>query len=206
MKPLKIFNTLILIGFLAYWGFVFYSFTQGKTQWWNTLYEQLPVRTTMPPVYRMYTSPPKSNVLVKVRFYANNELVGTENTDVFFKEFRKNNFLRYEDIKLKYTREELLLPLYYAVVNNMYDYYEMEIDSISMQEFLLSRRGSKAFFGNQKLLPKVMQKYKPEYMKADSFELDILRYPIELKMDEHTKDKFSYWIKDTLAYNTSGKL
>ena len=197
----KIWKWLLLTGFVVYWAIAFYSsLFDGRIS--KIIHGSVYGQTLFPRKYRMYTSPPKENILSVYTFYSNGKAVHRLNADSLFHERMKTNF-PFPTFKRDLKQYQ---GVYYQnsidITNLLFKYY---YDSLHIQEeylpFRLSSNKALHFkFENILHFSDQLRNSIPEINSSDSVVVKVYKIFNPLKMDPNYTKKPAAGIPDMLLY------
>ena len=177
MKTLdKYIKIILILGFYAYWLLLIVLFVFQKQSWTENLRSSSLAFWALPVNYRMYTTPPRQNLMIHYTFYENNKkLKSIEAEDFFHREFSENSFSS-KFVKNLYLHFNYSKGIF-VELNTAYNQYNKliknnEIDSVSFENYLI-RNESLIYqhLENQFCLANEMIQQNPELKTADELKL-----------------------------------
>lgn len=173
----KQWNSLLVVIFCCYWLFLFVLFIFQNQAWTESIRGNRYTFWMFPTQYKMYTSPPKQNLLIHYQFYKDEQKLGEVEIESFFQQLFETQSKQPEIFKHHALYSLYPRGAFKSIVNSHYyyqiDLYNQKIDSSwSFKDYLKNEdRRTFDIIHNQKLFAPHFIRHFPEFQEANHVKL-----------------------------------
>lgn len=203
----KYLNILLLAGFVCYW-FLAVLLTFLPKNIFFAERDNIYLQTFFPPVYKMFTSPPKERVVSDYIFYRQNVEVAKINADSLFHLQMKKHFPTPTFKKEMKQHQAIFTHPSREFTVMLYRYYldSLHIAGEDIPQHLNNHRPMAMLLQNQLMFAGPIKEMVPTLNDSDSVVLKVTKKQVPLAMDPFWENKPAALVPDMVLYHQGIKM